>query len=116
MVAAGELVIPGGRADIADPDVIDSSYRSIALPALLSMWTGLEHLEPHLGETDVPLLVMTSTNDHVVAPEESDVLAARWSGPVERLSLERSFHMATLDLDREELRDHTRRFVRRVCR
>ena len=44
---------------------------------------------------------MTSANDHVVEPVSSDHLAAAVTGPIERIALERSFHVATLDYDSE---------------
>ena len=45
--------------------------------------------------------MVTSTQDHVVPPENSDLLAAAVSGPVERLVCERSYHVVTLDLDKD---------------
>jgi carboxylesterase len=39
----------------------------------------------------------------VVPPVSSDILASRVSGPVERVTLERSYHVATLDNDKEEI-------------
>ena len=48
-----------------------------------------------------PMLLVTSRNDHVVDPAQSDYLAANWSGPVERIMLDRSYHVATQDFDRE---------------
>ena len=38
-----------------------------------------------------------------MSPEDSDVLAEQISGPVERLFLEKSFHVATLDYDKAEV-------------
>ena len=46
---------------------------------------------------------MNSPQDHVVPPVSSDILASRVSGPVERVTLERSYHVATLDNDKEEI-------------
>ena len=44
---------------------------------------------------------MNSPQDHVVPPSNSEHLAATLGGPVERVTLERSYHVATLDYDRE---------------
>ena len=49
----------------------------------------------------MPLLLMTSPQDHVVEPEQSDFLADHYGGPVERVALERSYHVATQDYDKE---------------
>jgi carboxylesterase len=42
---------------------------------------------------------LSSRVDHVVDPVSGDVLARSVGGPVERVYLERSFHVATLDWD-----------------
>ena len=57
---------------------------------------------------------MTSPQDHVVPPENSDILAAGVAGPVERVTLERSYHVATLDYDKDAHRREGRRVRRRV--
>jgi carboxylesterase len=44
----------------------------------------------------------------------SDLVAATVAGPVERVTLERSFHVATLDHDAELVEQRTVDFVRRV--
>ncbi|HKE75406.1 MAG TPA: hypothetical protein VKB57_17415, partial [Acidimicrobiales bacterium] len=61
-----------------------------------------------------PVLIMTSTQDHVVDPVSSDKLAAGVSGPVERVTLERSYHVATLDYDRDLINERAVEFARRV--
>ena len=53
-------------------------------------------------------------NDHVVPPENSDHLAAGVSGPVERVMLERSYHVATLDYDRPEIERRSPAFAQKV--
>ena len=47
-------------------------------------------------------------------PEDSDVLADEITGPVERLWLEKSFHVATLDYDQAELEAAAVAFAQRV--
>ena len=61
-----------------------------------------------------PLLIMSSPQDHVVPAASSDALAARVSGPVERVTLERSFHVATLDYDRVEIERRAVEFAKKV--
>ena len=60
------------------------------------------------------MLIFTSGQDHVVPPSDSDALAALVSGPVERVSLERSYHVATLDYDKDLIAERTLEFVRTV--
>jgi carboxylesterase len=49
-----------------------------------------------------------------VPPTDSDYLAHVYGGPVERVSCERSYHVATLDYDKEMIIDQSRKFVRSV--
>ena len=66
------------------------------------------------GELTVPLRLFTSRQDHVVPPSDSEHLATTWGGPVLHTWLERSYHVATLDFDRDTVIDGTVDFVRSV--
>jgi hypothetical protein len=46
----------------------------------------------------------------------SDILAAGVSGPVERVTLERSYHVATLDYDKDLVNEGAIEFARKVIR
>ena len=48
----------------------------------------------------------------MVPPTDSDALAAAVAGPVERVTLGRSYHVATLDYDRELVAEHAVAFAR----
>jgi carboxylesterase len=58
--------------------------------------------------------VITSRQDHVVTPTDSDLIAGSVSGPVERLWLEKSFHVATIDYDKAEVQSATVAFATKV--
>jgi len=106
--------LPGGESDVARPGVVELSYPATPLRPLLSMWEGLAALDERLPEASAPLLIFTSVHDHVVPPAESDYLAARWGGPVERVMLEHSFHVATLDHDSALICEGALRFAKRL--
>jgi carboxylesterase len=114
MVDAGETVAPGIGSDIADPEGSESAYEGSPLPPLLSLVEATEALGPELGRISCPVLVLTSPQDHVVAPANSDVLAGAVAGPVERVTLERSYHVATLDYDKDLIAERATAFVRKV--
>jgi carboxylesterase len=115
MVAEGELVIPGVGSDIADPDSAESAYPGMPLAPLLSMMDhGVAPITNRFGEISCPVLLMTSPQDHVVDPANSEHLATTLGGPIERLSLERSYHVATLDFDRALIVERSLDFVARV--
>lgn len=100
---AGERFLPGIGSDIADPSAKEVAYDRLPVAALLSMGRGLHDLRPRLVAIRGPVLILTARHDHVVPAVSSDVLAEAVSGPVERVWLENSAHVATLDFDREEI-------------
>lgn len=112
---AGTDEVPGVGGDIAKPDVKESAYENMPLGPGLQLFAGVESFQDHLRSATMPVLIMTSPQDHVVPPENSDHLAAHWGGPVERLALERSYHVATLDFDRELIVERALEFATRVC-
>jgi carboxylesterase len=115
MLADGTTVIPGSGSDIADPEAPASAYSGTPVAPLLSfMNDGLAPLAQHYPTITAPLLLMTSPNDHVVAPAQSDYLAQQYGGPVERVSLDRSFHVATLDYDKDLIVQRSVEFAGRV--
>lgn len=115
MVDGGTEVMPGIGSDIADPDVTESAYDGAPLRPLLSMMRdGLGPMSDVLPATTVPLLLINSVNDHVVEPAQAEYLAATYGGPVERLVLERSYHVATQDYDKDLVFERSVDFARRV--
>jgi carboxylesterase len=112
LLDAGETWIPGIGSDIALPGSREVGYGGTPITPLLSLCQALDRLRPRLARITCPLLVFTSRVDHVVPPVSSDVLAESVSGPVERVSLERSFHAATLDFDGDEIVRRTVAFAR----
>ncbi len=114
MAEQGEALMPGVGSDIADPDVVETAYDGTPIVPLLSVLDALEVLAPKLGEVTCPTLVITSRQDHVVPVNNSDFLAERVAGPVERVWLERSYHVATMDYERADVEAHTVAFARTV--
>ena len=115
MIESGEVVMPGIGSDIADPNSVETAYPGTPLAALLSFQRdGLVPLSQRYGELKMPLLLFTSIQDHVVAPTDSDALAAAYGGAVERVMLERSYHVATQDYDKDIIFEGAVAFARRV--
>ena len=112
MIADGTNVMPGIGSDIADPDSHESAYEGTPLPQLLSLSTdGLAPLAELIPATTLPLLLLSSPQDHVVDPAQGDYLAASWGGPLERVILERSYHVATQDYDKDLINERSVAFA-----
>lgn len=115
MVESGESVMPGIGSDIADPSTVETAYPGTPLAALLSFQVdGLTPLSQRYGDMKMPLLLFTSVQDHVVSPTDSDALAATYGGSVERVMLERSYHVATQDFDKDIIFEGAVAFAHRV--
>jgi carboxylesterase len=112
--ALGEPLSPGIGSDIALEGSVESAYPMTPVEPLLSLHAALADLRAALGSITCPVLLLTSPQDHVVEPVSSDLVAAGVRGPVERVALERSFHVATLDHDAALVERAAVDFVHRV--
>ena len=114
LVAQGVTRIPGPGNDVADPSQTELAYEEQPPAQLLSLIDALTALADELPLVRCPSLVITSENDHVVQPVSSDYFAEHVGGPVERMRLVRSFHVATLDYEHAELEARAVEFAIRV--
>jgi carboxylesterase len=115
MLDGGATVIPGIGSDIADPSASEVGYADTPIESLLSLLLdGVEPLSHRYPQMRPPLLLMHSPQDHVVDPVQSEFLAERYAGPLERITLEHSYHVATQDYDKELVFKATVEFAERV--
>ncbi len=114
MVKGGAETMDSIGGDIADPEATEMSYDKTPLRPLASLAEGGAALRPRLGEVRCPVLVITSRQDHVVNPDDSDVIVASVAGEVERVFLERSYHVATVDYDKDIVIERAVAFAQRV--
>ena len=109
-------VVPGEGSDIADPDGFDIAYDGTPLRPLRSLLhDGIAPIERRFGDLSAPLRLFTSRQDHVVPVSDSEHLAATYGGPVQHSWLERSYHVATRDYDRELVIAESVAFVERIA-
>lgn len=114
MLDEGTPSIPGIGSDIADPDVKENSYDATPIAPFLSLAGGVSDLQAGIAGITCPVLLMTSPQDHVVEPSNSDHIAGLVAGRVERITLERSYHVATLDYDRAIVEHSAVEFAKQV--
>jgi carboxylesterase len=111
----GIEIVPGEGSDIADPDSTDIAYPGTPLAPLKSLLLdGVAPITDRFGELTMPLRLFTSRQDHVVLPSDSVHLATTYGGPVDHTWLERSYHVATRDFDRDLVVAEALAFVDRV--
>ncbi len=111
---SGETLIDSIGNDIAKPDIDEGSYDATPIGPLLSLFEAVEALQPDLVKITMPTLLITSRQDHVVPPSDSDNTATAIGCAAERLWLDDSYHVATLDYDRDIIIDAVTNFVSRV--
>ena len=111
---AGMETIQGVGNDVCDPAVTELAYELTPVAAGLSLFGAISELSSELDQIRCPVLLCTSPQDHVVPPSNSDFLAEHVTGPVERVTLERSYHVATLDHDKDEIERRAVEFARKV--
>jgi carboxylesterase len=111
LLEGGDETAPGIGSDIALEGVVESAYPETPLRAAQSLFAGAGEVAAALDAVTQPVLLFSSVQDHVVPPISGDRLVAEVKGPVERVTLERSFHVATLDYDKDEIEARTVKFA-----
>jgi carboxylesterase len=111
LIESGEEVAPGIGSDIAQEGAVESAYAELPLRAARSLFAAAADVAADLGAVACPILLFSSVEDHVVPPVSGDRLVAGVTGAVERVKLARSFHVATLDYDKDEIEARTVKFV-----
>jgi carboxylesterase len=111
LIEGGDELAPGVGSDIAQEGSVESAYAELPLRAARSLFGAAGEISAALVSVTCPILLFSSTQDHVVAPVSGDRLVEGVKGPVERIVLTRSFHVATLDYDKDEIEAQTVRFV-----
>jgi carboxylesterase len=115
MLEEGVVSVPAIGSDIAMERPREKAYDASPIEPMLSMFEGIDEVAEHLGDLHCPVLLFSSRTDHVVPSESGDLLAASAGGPVERIWLERSFHVATLDYDAPEIEQRAVAFVKKMA-
>ncbi len=82
--------------------------------AIIEMHDLSKHVRRRLGDVRAPCLVVHATEDDVSSLANADLVSRHVQGPVERLLLDNSYHMITIDSDRRILTQHAIEFVRRI--
>jgi carboxylesterase len=114
------LVIPslaGPSNDIAMPDQDESGYDRWALRAMHSQTLLWAEVRRNLDRVEQPLLVYRSIHDHLVDPSSVRLIKAGVrSSDQTYIELQRSYHVATLDYDAEDIFDGSVAFFRRLTK
>jgi carboxylesterase len=114
LLESGVETIDSIGSDIKREGVVESSYPATPLVPAKSLFEGIATVHENLQLISAPSLLLSSREDHVVTSDNGDDLEALVSGPVERVWLEDSYHVATMDNDQELVESLTLDFLARV--
>jgi carboxylesterase len=114
MIESGVETFESIGSDIKKEGVVEASYNATPLRCVLSLVAGASEIESNLSNIVAPILLLSSREDHVVTSDNGDAIVDQSSGPVERIWLEESYHVATLDNDQELLESATIEFLAKV--
>ncbi len=114
LLDAGLATIDAIGSDVKREGVTELAYDATPLASAKSLFEGVGVLYASLERITAPSLLLSSREDHVVTSDNGDDLVARVGGPIERVWLENSFHVATIDNDQQLVETLTRNFIRRT--
>ena len=99
--------------DIADPSAKELTYDKVPTKAAASMLSYQTRVMSKLADVRLPVLLMASRQDHVVHTENSPYILDHISSTDKELVwLEKSYHVATLDYDKDLIVERTNRFIK----
>jgi carboxylesterase len=108
--------LAGIANDIAKPGVDECGYDRNPMRAFHSQTLLWRDVVEHLARVDQPLLVYRSRNDHVGDPSSIELIKAGVkSTDRSYVELTRSYHVATLDYEADDIFDGSVKFIRRLA-
>lgn len=109
------IMIPGIGSDVKDPDSKELAYLEVPVSSIKEAYalTSVTHdLTPKIK---CPVLVITSRNDHVVSPANGRVIPGLLTvNRVESLWLDNSYHVATIDHDKDLICEQACNFINSI--
>jgi carboxylesterase len=109
--------LAGITNDIAKPDQVEWGYDRLPLRALYSQTFLWADVRRNLDRVDQPLLVYRAIHDHVADPSSVRLIKAGVrSGDQTYIELDRSYHVATLDYDADNIFQGSVAFFRRLTK
>ena len=107
------LTLKGVSNDIADPSVKELAYPKIPTKAAGAFITYRDKIAKRLGDVRCPALVFISRQDHTVPPNNGHHIFQNIGSSVkEEIWLEKSYHVATLDYEKDQIFERTNRFIK----
>lgn len=109
--------VPGIGSDIKDPSSKELAYPEVPVPAFKEIYSLFAVTRDLLPRVKCPTLIIQSREDHVVPPANGRTIASLiGSARAGLLWLENSYHVATIDNDRDLICAEIHRFISSILR
>jgi carboxylesterase len=103
---------PGPGGDIKDPGVEEVAYDKLNVRAAHEMVKLMRDVRENLHRVSAPVRIFQAGEDHVVPPENAPFIYDRiGSKEKEIVWLDNSYHVATLDFDKEKIFEASYGFI-----
>ncbi len=107
--------IDGIGSDIKADGIKELAYMKTPVRSLHELFKLKKETHPKLDQIKCPALVIVSSEDHVVPPKESDYIYEHISSTIKKkVVLENSYHVATLDNDKDKIFEESLAFIRKT--
>lgn len=101
-------------SDIKKADVKELAYEKTPVKSIGEIVQLMELVKGGLADIQCPALIFVSSEDHVVPPDNSRLILDRISSKDKKLiTMENSYHVATLDNDQQLIIDETLAFIKK---
>ena len=114
LLESGVTTLDKMTEDIKKTDESELAYEAWPLRSLQTVFEGLSPVKAALSSITAPSLLLSSRKDDTVSPENGTAILESVSGPLERVWLEDSYHVATLDNDQALVESSTLEFLAKV--
>lgn len=105
--------IPGLGSDVKDQATKEIVYKDVPVPSIRQIYGLMAVTRDLLPRVKCPTLVLVSSEDHVVPPSNSNEIISRISSSERQLlQLRNSYHVATIDHDKDLINESVRSFFR----
>lgn len=99
-------------SDIKNPEIKELAYEKTPVQSVKEIFGLIEKVKGDLDKISCPALIFVSGEDHVVPPNNSQMIFDSISSSEKELyQLNNSYHVATLDYDQEVIIDKTLAFI-----
>ncbi|WP_407495617.1 alpha/beta hydrolase [Pseudooceanicola sp. MF1-13] len=107
--------IPGIGSDIKAEGVEELAYAEVPVKCLRDVYLAQAAIGDRLDKISCPVMIIQSREDHVVRPMNAHRIMTRVGSSDVRLRwLDNSYHVATLDNDKDLIAQTTGRFIQEV--